>query len=405
MSPTVPRLLVATEFPPNAAGGGPAVIRQMLKDWPAAKICWWSCFPETNEVFDFKVSDHRVANIPKKLYPRIRLTTLKTGLLEMAWKPWATRHLRAAISELNPDVVWAIPHQWSIPALARTLPGSSRGFHVTVQDYPDGLRNIAAFGEKTCRQMMAAVSDLYRTATTRDATSHPMIDDLRERTGQEAAQMLHAGLETEQFRQLETKISSPSDIVRIAYAGTIILPDVFALFVAAVRELREELMRPIELHLFSAHTYRTQTWFDPAWMHEHGNLPEKLLVRELQACTWGLSLMDLEDDDPQYNRFSFPTKFITYLSAGLPVITIGHPESSVAKMANKYGTGVYSPASTREELTSALRNAFKQAAPGDSYADAIRNCARTEFDADRMRSVLFSCFEKCAGITRARLQQ
>ena len=43
-----PRLLVATEFPPNAAGGGAAIVRQMLREWPAEKLFWWSCFPDNN---------------------------------------------------------------------------------------------------------------------------------------------------------------------------------------------------------------------------------------------------------------------------------------------------------------------------------------------------------------------
>ena len=32
MDSDFPKLLVATEFPPNAAGGGAAVLRQMLKE-------------------------------------------------------------------------------------------------------------------------------------------------------------------------------------------------------------------------------------------------------------------------------------------------------------------------------------------------------------------------------------
>jgi hypothetical protein len=45
MTEKFPRLLVATEFSPNAAGGGPAVVRQMLKNWPAEKHRWQSCRP------------------------------------------------------------------------------------------------------------------------------------------------------------------------------------------------------------------------------------------------------------------------------------------------------------------------------------------------------------------------
>ena len=46
-----PRLLVATEFPPNASGGGAAVVRQMLKDWPVDRLFWWSPLPDNDPMF------------------------------------------------------------------------------------------------------------------------------------------------------------------------------------------------------------------------------------------------------------------------------------------------------------------------------------------------------------------
>lgn len=100
--------------------------------------------------------------------------------------------------------------------------------------------------------------------------------------------------------------------------------------------------------------------------------------------------MSLSDSDPRYNRFSFPTKFITCLAAGLPVITIGHPESSVMKMAAAYNVGVTitSPQISVEELASAL------SAPGTRErcrAEALR-CARAEFDAEKIRRRLWDCF-------------
>ena len=48
-------------------------------------------------------------------------------------------------------------------------------------------------------------------------------------------------------------------------------------------------------------------------MREHGNFPEPELLTSLRACTWGFAPMALSDDDPRYDRFSFPTKFISYL--------------------------------------------------------------------------------------------
>src|SRR5262245_31486495 len=104
MSEGSPKLLVATEFPPNAAGGGPAIVRQMLKRWPPEKTYWWSCSPGGHTSFRHQVESHHVAAIPSRLYPHRRGRALKSFLLQHAWRPWASRQLQDTLDELQPDV-------------------------------------------------------------------------------------------------------------------------------------------------------------------------------------------------------------------------------------------------------------------------------------------------------------
>jgi len=92
MTTDFPRLLVATEAWPNGPGGGLAVIRQMLRDWPAERLFWWSCFPDRDPHFGRRVAAHRVALIPPRLYPNRRWCRQKSWLLEKFWVPWAARH-------------------------------------------------------------------------------------------------------------------------------------------------------------------------------------------------------------------------------------------------------------------------------------------------------------------------
>jgi len=395
-----PKLLVATEFPPNASGGGPAVVRQMLKEWPAERLAWWSCLPERDQRFRRGTAVHRVARIPAKLYPQNRMTRPKSWFLENVWARWAARHLRAAIREVRPDVIWVIPHNWAVLPLSSVLPVARIGFHVTVQDYVDIGGNLPRFGAARCQRLARAAEKLYAAATTRDATSHPMIADLQERTGCEATQMLHAGLEPEDFAFLETKQAVQRPAIRIAHAGTIVVEEVFARFVAALERVKAVQPRRIELHLFGAHSYAARPWFDAEWMREHGNLEESELAGRLRDCDWGFSPMALTDGDPRYNRFSFPTKFITCLAAGLPVVTLGDPESSVVKMARAYDVGVCCNAMSEDDLVGRLSAAFAETDPWARYRGEILRCARTEFDAARMQRVLLECFDRCARTTR-----
>jgi len=394
-----PRLLVATEFPPNAAGGGPAVVRQMLKEWPVGSLHWWSCFPDADRRFGQDVASHHVAQLPAKLRPLKRATRIKAAVLEWFWTPWAAAHLRKTIAAVEPEAIWVIPHNWSVPPIASALPGSKEPFHVTMQDYIDVHQHPEKFGDARCRRMVEQAERLYANATTRDATSHPMIADLKARTGKDAAQMLHAGLEPEDFdflQQKSTRDLSFASTMKIAHAGTILVEDVFEKFVTAVREIRNEVPRRIELHLFGAHSYAQRRWFDPEWMVEHGNLAEPELLQKLRDCDFGFSPMALHDDDPRYNRFSFPTKFITYLAAGLPIITLGHPESSVMKMVQRYEVGPIQSANDPAALAAQLRAAFSEPDLWERYRAEIIRCAESEFDAAKMRAVLYACFAKSA---------
>ncbi len=217
------RLLVATEFPPNAAGGGPAVVRQMLKEWPEGQLFWWSCLPERDLRFGQKVADHRVATIPVRLYPNQRLSRVKAWLMENVWAYWSANHLRQTLVDFAPDIVWVVPHLWSIPPLAKVLSHGNIGFHTTVQDYPDANSQVNTLGHARATRLAALSDWIYASATTRDATSHPMLDDLAARTGKTGHQMLHAGIEREDFDWLKEPFQSNYRGVRIAYAGTIAL--------------------------------------------------------------------------------------------------------------------------------------------------------------------------------------
>ncbi len=483
------KLLVATDFPPDAPGGGPAVIRQMLKGFPG-EVHWWSCrgsvrgssflvpgsalrHSEQDSGFGFHVSSFRSCP-PGKLMPARKWTRPKAWLMEHVWAPWAVRSLQKTIQQVTPDAIWMIPHDFSIFPLWLVLHQvsafkSQRSLfrvHATIQDFPDVHGHGKLWGEERVQRMARMQEAIYAQADTRDATSHPMLNELEKRTRAKGIQMLHQGLEPEDFDYLKslgtkhqerrtknqepgtkneeprTKNQAPRKI-KIAYAGTILVEKEFETFIRLLnqpstkhqeqgtknKELgtknyelgtknqeqgtknQEQITTLVELHFFGAHSYADRPWFDSGWMIEHGNLPERELVEALRDCDWGFIPMSLDDEDPRYNRFSFPTKFITYLAAGLPPIVMGHPESSVMKMAERYDVGLrvngqgggeggwfLVPCSSLAERGSEVVIEKADFGGGRLLADAairhkmlpgIVGCARQNFDAEAMRRCLW----------------
>jgi len=392
-----PKLLVATEFPPNASGGGPAVVRQMLAGYPTDRLSWWSVRSDSNKKFGQNVGAHRVARLPEKLYPYRRLPVLKSGILENFWAPWAARHLRKTIEDLKPEAIWIIPHDWSIFPLAGALLGNGDQFHCSIHDYVGIHDQPRRFGANRCERMAGLVDQLYVQADTRDAICQPMAEDLERRTGAKADQIARAGVEPEDFALLEKGGAlSTQQGVRIAYAGSILVPEVFRFFVEALNLARLKLKALLTLELFGAHSHRNETWFESSWMHERGNLTEPDLKKALRECHWGFVPMSLRDDEPRYNRISFPTKYVSCLATGLPTIVLAHEATSVAKIARAYATGFYSGTSNREDLAAQLKVVLSEANPREKFRNALLNCARKEFDATQMRKGFLECLSRVA---------
>jgi len=387
-------LLVATEFPIDAPGGGPSVIRQMLKGF-AGTVHWWSVRPALSSTSTRSVDDVSIGQQsccpPGKLMPAKRMTRLKARLMQSIWAPIAAANLKAAIQRIQPDRIWVIPHDWSILPLHTTLLRGRVGipWHTTIQDYPDIHHHSHTWGRTITEKMARHQEALYAKAVTRDATSYPMLEDLRRRTGREGHQMLHQGLEQADFDAIKTAHANRanSEVIKVAYAGTILVQREFATFVEMVRTLRRCLQ--IEIHLWGAHSYEDTSWFDSSFIFEHGNLPEPDLIDALRQCDWGFIPMALHDRDARYNRFSFPTKFITYLAAGLPVIAMGHPESSVIKLAAQYRLGILLTSTNQD--CDRLRFALKDYEGRELARQEGIRCARENFDAVRMRNNLCLC--------------
>jgi hypothetical protein len=332
------------------------------------------------------------AKIPQKLYPAIKWRQLRPLLMDLFWAPWATRHLRQTLVRVKPDVIWIIAHQWSIPPIHAAISSFPRRWHVSIQDYVDILDNPWRFGQGRCRRMAAAADDLYARATSTDAICQEMADDLAVRTGRKTSTLLRYGIEPEELESIDSSFQNkPNDEIRIVYPGSVVVQDEFRLFVKAAGSLSPQLSKPIRLHLFGNTPYAQQSWFNPSWMVVHGNLPEAKLLEEMRQAHWSFSPMSLSDEQARYNRFSFPTKFITSLRAGLPVITLGHPESSVMKMASRYRVGHSTSTSDAGALAAELKTVLDKPADWHGYHAEIVRCARTEFDASRMRRRLYEC--------------
>ena len=395
MKSPFPKILVATSFPPDAPGGSPWLLYQLLRGVPPDRVSWWSSSGEAPPHSVERVGHFKSGQLPPRLMPHRRFTQIKAFLLEQLWVPLAARRLRAYIKAEKPDLLWILGYSWSIPVLHQAVRGLGVPWHITVHDLADSNGLVTSLGANRALRFQRMVDDLYAGAVSRDVYMQETGDEMERTTGKKADLIIRCGAEPEEIESIRTKTFPPqNDKIQIGYPGTIIAEDTFARFIAALQLIRSEL--PVEVNLFGVHSYRNRPWFDDSLIVEHGYLSEQEFDRRYLNCNWGLTIMELDDSNPRYSRFTFPCKFTRSLAAGLPIIAIGHPECTLAQLASRYKLGPVITTSETPEIANALRKAFQQHQQSSQLRNELLRCLNSEFNAEVNRINLHQLFRERA---------
>jgi glycosyltransferase involved in cell wall biosynthesis len=383
-----PRVLVVAEFPPGAPGGGWVILKSLLRGSDWSRIYWWSFFSGRSPAYEFG-GRHHSCNVSRKLSPNFRLRKVKGWILEKIIVPYAARDLLSFIRSVQPDFILFLAHCWAIPVVHRIMPAVKTHWHLALHDMPETADWIETFGRARTARFMRYTEEMYRNASSRAVISPAMAQDMRSRTGIDCANIFRCAVEPEMLARLSNPVVMPKDdVIRIGYAGTIIAEPTFARFVRALQTVRQRLNRKIEIHLYSWHGYREKDWFDPSLILEKGPKSEAEIYECYQQLTWGLAMMKLEDDDPVYNRFSFPCKFTASLAAGLPLICVGHRNSALIELAKNYRLGLLLTDENAADLEDRLCEGLADFSRFDQYRSEIVRCAQNEFNAELNRTKL-----------------
>lgn len=353
-------------------------------DWQ--RISWWSLFggePALARTLGTRLS---LFAAPYRLVPSRRLRALKGFIFEHFIVPRAAAHLRAFIKEQKPDRFWAVSYGWAIPVLHRVLPSLEIPYHFSMHDMPDSGDMVSALGPRRAARFLRMQQDLYRGAASRNVVGPLMGEEMSRLTGVPCEFEFRCSVEPE---VLEALASAPppkrDDIIEIGYAGTIIAEDAFALLVRTLRNIKHRLPCPVRINLFSSHPYSEKPWFDPELIVEHGHLSFHDLQKPYAACHWGLVLMRMDDKDSRYNRFSFPCKFSQTLAAGLPMLRIGHSESSLMTLPEGYDLGITLTEMNSSRAEDILLERLSDFSQIEHYRKEAHRCASTLFNAEAMR--------------------
>lgn len=390
------KVLLTAIFPPGSAGGDWVLLKHLLRDFDWNRLSWWSMFGAANDRATTLGDRLSLFNAPGRLVPNKRWRRTKGFLFESFVVPRAAEHLRDFIRREKPDLLWLMSFGWSIPVLHRVVPTLGIPWHFSMHDMPDIAPGGKSGDPRRAARFLRMQQELYAGAASRNVVCEAMGVEMERTTGIKPDMELRCSVEPEALEALRAPYVPPEkpSAIRIGYAGTIIAEDTFALFVSALQKIRGELPVPVEIHLFSAHSYKDRPWFDATLIIDHGHLSHGDLQKPYGECTWGLAIMHMNDDDPRYNRFSFPCKFTQTLASGLPLICLGHAQSSLMKMAGKYRFGPQFTEPDVGSIADSLRHSLADFSHLGEYRRECLRCAESEFNAENFRQSLYTAFEK-----------
>ena len=388
--PNWPKLLFVHDFRPESRLTAD-LFRQLFLGYPRDRLAWWYC--RETEVYaqpDLQAGTLHRFRLPAKWVPNQRLSRLKSFILEWFWVPLAARHLTRTIRESRPDLVCVSLFGWALPVAALACVQAGVRLHVSLWDFPDTNAGIKVLGERRSQRFVNGIFKLVRRADSFDGISRAVLAEIKSQTGRTDGLLVHSGFEPKHLAALATAAAPPAtDVLRIAYAGTIISEAGFLALLAALKKVRRHALKKIVLEFFGGRNYRGRDWFEPDWMVEHGMFSDEDLVAALRRCEWGIVVMDPAGEDLRYSRFSFPNKVGTYLSAGVPVLGFGHPQCSLGQIMQQHRLGCFTSAGEADELEKFLQTSLALSSPRDFFRVEILRCANTEFNAAAMRTQLW----------------
>jgi glycosyltransferase involved in cell wall biosynthesis len=386
-----PKILFVNEFAPDDLGVAD-LVRQLLLGYPRERIAWWYSRRSrgTRGLKDLQAASLHRFPLSNRLIPGTRFNGLKCSVLEYLWAPAAALHLRSTIRKVQPEIVWILLYSWPIMVSHYARVSRLAKVHTSLWDMPDIQRQKMLLGTPRVERIKRAMYSQIRNSFSCDGISQAVIEEIQTESGRKDCILVHSGFEPNHLEALEKAPASTGEsILRLAYVGTIISDKAFFAMLASLNKIRAERPGQLILEFYGARGYARSSWFDSSWMVEHPAFSDEGLVQSLQRCSWGIVVLDPAGEDLRYSQFSFPNKIGTYLSAGVPILGIGHERSTLGRILHQFPVGRFTNSAGGAPMEQFLRELLNLPDPRKAFRQAILECARTDFDARQIRKRLW----------------
>ncbi len=261
------------------------------------------------------------------------------------------RDTRAAIVRIDaagfrPEVIFAAPLSYRMLRLARTLAARYR-VPVVLLNMDDWMSEQAAVWGPLGAYIRTSIAAETRAIAPRIAlalsNSERLADELTRRYAIRHETANNACYDLLRGGSYTPPPGRPRGAAVIAYAGALnwhLQGETLVLFSRAVAELATQ--RPVELHIFTPPEFApiASEIAIPGKVIYRGFCPKDELVGHYLKSDFLVATTTFDERNILLFKHSLATKLSDYLSAGRPVISLGHPQWAVHDYVEKHDAGM-----------------------------------------------------------------
>jgi hypothetical protein len=358
------RVAFVQPFGFGSPAGGPRILRALAEEAPA-------------ELLSFAVGveapppTDAAAERFLPLRPRTPLDGTRfgrwTGPADLAALPLLRRRLRAALLEAAPDVVHVIPHAIDLVAVRQAVNDLGLPFVLNVHD--DVGYNLRGRPEQPLA--LKALARAWRQATARVVISPAMGNEYDRRYGARPWCTVTDGAPA-----LEQRSSRGDDALVVYFMGSLHIS-----YTATIESLLGGLDAIGSSARFICRGGRPPIG-DHARLEVRPYADEAAVQADLDDVDIVYLPLPFGREHTDFVRLSLPTKLVTYLASGRPLLVHGPADSTSAALVRAHDAGVVIDSLDAQAVRRGVLEARARA--GELVANAQR-LAATAFDIDQQR--------------------
>jgi hypothetical protein len=373
-------IVLATDYPPTAGGGGAVMLRSLIEGPQRAGILWTSLSALERETLGALALTRGSTGL-KSLIKK-RSTTLDIALCHRL-----AAELQSLAVERRARGFWIVMHGAMVHVAARLMKITRLPVHLTIHDDPVAVTLMSKRYLPLLPLVYYDFAFAMRRATSVDVVGEAMARHYKQAFGVDSV-VVHRGLEGP---IPEPRVHVDSDALEVGVLGNTYgyrqLPEMAAV-VERTASLLKRRARVVVMGQGLGERLRADMG-SRIEVEVTGHLNESAAVERLQRCFCLYLNYPFSSRFSLFRRTSFPTKLTTYLMAARPLLVNAPMDTSIAFLASLPAYAAWWGNKSIDAGVAELQRLWESPAAHGSQQATAENIRRTYFDKATNQAQLF----------------